>query len=149
MIIKIKKYYVQIIPSFFNSSNISCLSSCLNSCLSSCLSSCFKICLSITSFLIDTSNLNSSYNLHKSLSFFDLANNEKLLNKLQLYYIQGNYGTRYTYESRAKWFYGYLSSFSFNRDKYKNLLTNPEIRLLVEDKELLTEIKSILNPITC
>ena len=53
------------------------------------------------------------------ISLFDLANNEKLLNLLHLYYMQGNYGVKYTYESRAKWFCGYLSAFKTDKDRRK------------------------------
>lgn len=81
------------------------------------------------------------------MPFFALANNEKLLNKLALYFIQGNYGVRYTYESRAKWFCGYLSSLSLDDDnkKYNKLITNPTVRLLIEDETLLKEVKDIVT----
>jgi hypothetical protein len=76
------------------------------------------------------------------ISFYALANNEKLLDKLQLYYMQGNYGVRYMYESRAEWFCGYISCFTFKKDgRYEKLLANPTIRLLIEDDELLAEVK--------
>lgn len=80
------------------------------------------------------------------IRLFDLANNEKLLNKLHLYYIHGNYGKKFTYESRASWFCGYLSSLnSKEKGKYKKLITNPVIRVLVTNNNLLTEVKKVLK----
>jgi hypothetical protein len=81
------------------------------------------------------------------IPLFDLANNEKLLNKLHLYYMQGNYGARYTFESRAKWFCGYFDSLLGDEEEivYKKLLTNPVLRLLVTDAQLLEDIKIILK----
>jgi hypothetical protein len=80
------------------------------------------------------------------MSFFDLANNEVLLNKLLLYYIEGNYGVKYTYKSRAEWFAGYISAFNPDNkgEMYEKLLTNPTIRLMVEDEKLLGQVKKIL-----
>lgn len=48
----------------------------------------------------------------RDIPFFDLANDEYLLNKLELHYLVGNVGLEYNYESRGKWFAGYISSFS-------------------------------------
>jgi len=80
------------------------------------------------------------------MPFFDLANNEALLAKLQLYYMQGNYGVRYTPRSRAEWFAGYISAFNPDTEgeKREKLLTNPTIRLMVEDEKLLEQVKKIL-----
>lgn len=75
------------------------------------------------------------------IKFFDLANNEKVLDLLGLYYLQGNYGVRHTYESRGKWFYGYINSFS--KHNYDYLLNNSEVRLLIEDENLLQKLKKI------
>ena len=89
---------------------------------------------------------------HKSdrtfdMPFYALANNENLLNKLKLYYMQGNYGASYTYDSRAKWFCGYLSAFCQNDNgQYNKSLANPTIRLLIEDDVLLDEVKTLLRP---
>lgn len=82
------------------------------------------------------------------MPFYDLANNAKLLNQLRLYYMQGNFGVRYTYESRAEWFCGYLAAFSMEDNErydshYNKLLTNPTIRLLITDDELLERIKNL------
>lgn len=80
------------------------------------------------------------------MSLFELANNQKLLDKLALYYMAGNYGVRYTFESRAEWFCGYLATFSNNfNDQYQKSLTNPIIRLFIENDTLLQEIKTILS----
>lgn len=81
------------------------------------------------------------------IPLFDLANNEKLLNKLHLYYMQGNYGVKYTFESRAKWFCGYFNSLLGDEEEivYKRLLANPVLRLLVTDAPLLEDIKIILK----
>ncbi len=82
------------------------------------------------------------------IDFNDLANIEPLLSKLNLYYMQGNYGVKYTYESRAQWFAGYICAFSSDdegNDIRIKLLTNPTVRILVEDKKLLVEIETILD----
>ncbi len=80
------------------------------------------------------------------ISFFSLANNEKLLDLLSLYYMQGNYGVKYTFESRAKWFAGYINSFTnLNREKqYQKLCTNPTIRILFSNEKLLKKVKKLL-----
>ena len=62
------------------------------------------------------------------MKLYDIANNSDLLDLLNLYYIQGNYGKLFTYESRAEWFCGYLSSFKRGEEEYqtyKKALTNP------------------------
>ncbi|HMW11086.1 MAG TPA: hypothetical protein PJ987_11650 [Bacteroidia bacterium] len=83
------------------------------------------------------------------ISFFDLANNESLLNKLHLYYIHGCYGRTYTYESRSEWFAAYLTSFSKLSEKrvkmYKKLKENPIIRLLILDETLFKSVVSVTN----
>lgn len=81
------------------------------------------------------------------ISLFDLANNEKLLDLLCLYYMVGNCGVTYTYESRAKWFAGYLSAFSTSSQDEKNekLNTNPTVRLLILNEELFVKIKAIIK----
>ena len=85
------------------------------------------------------------------ISFFDLANNDSLLKKLQLYYMNGGYGRTYNYESRGKWFARYLSDFSIfaeRRDKmYAKLKENPIIRLLILDEKYLksNEIVELIN----
>jgi hypothetical protein len=79
------------------------------------------------------------------MSFFDLANNEVLLNKLLLYYIEGNYGVKYTYKSRAEWFSGYINAFGKTEGMHEKMLTNPTIRLLVEDEKLFEQVKIILT----
>jgi len=79
------------------------------------------------------------------MPFFELANNEKLLDKLHLYFMQGNYGVRYTYESRAKWFAGYLSAFGNDNLQYEKSIKNPNVRLLIEDEKTLAEIKTLIN----
>lgn len=79
------------------------------------------------------------------MPFYDLANNEKLLNELHLYYMLGNYGVRYTYDSRAKWFCGYLAAFyPDDKGQYEKTLANPTIRLLIVDKMLLAEVKNMI-----
>ena len=83
------------------------------------------------------------------IKFFDLANIRILLDKLQLMYIYGSYGSDYTVESRAKWFSGYLSAFS-NKPKerdfrYKKCLTNPTVRILIVDKDLLEKVQPIFK----
>ncbi len=84
------------------------------------------------------------------ISFFDLANCEALLNKLGLYYIYGSYGMNYTYESRAKWFGGYLTAFTGDSKKstlmHQKLMTNPTLRIIITNKELLSNINKIITP---
>lgn len=88
---------------------------------------------------------NRTFDIH----FNDLANHERILNALWLYYIHGSYGMNYTHESRAKWFGGYLTAFCNNNKKSEQmrvkLLTNPVVRLLVEDKKLFAEINKYLK----
>lgn len=78
------------------------------------------------------------------LPFFDIANNAKLLNELRLYYIEGNYGVKYTYNSRGRWFSGYISSFCHTEGMRKKCIKNPTVRLLVMDEELLKKIKDLI-----
>lgn len=97
--------------------------------------------------IADVELLGKSYRTF-DISLFDLANNSKLLNVLCLYYMNGNYGVTYTYESRAKWFAGYLAAFNNQdtreeqREKSNN---NPMIRLLVENSDMFEKIKKILE----
>lgn len=82
------------------------------------------------------------------IPLFDLANDEVLLSKLHLYYIDGNYGAPYTFESRAKWFCGYFDSLfkgDASQDLYKIFITNPILRLLITDTTLFKEIKTIFK----
>ncbi len=83
------------------------------------------------------------------LPLFEIANNEKLLDKLKLYYMTGNYAVSYNYDSRAKWFVGYLSAFKKQGERatgqYNKSLTNPVVRLLIEDKKLFEEISKIIT----
>ena len=55
----------------------------------------------------------------------------------------------YTHESRAKWFGGYLTAFCNDNKKSEQmrvkLLTNPVVRLLVEDKKLFKEIDKYMK----
>lgn len=77
------------------------------------------------------------------ISFFDLANNEKLLNLLSLHYStsKNKVNDHHTYETRAEAFCSYLSN---NRtDLKQKILKNPTVRILIEDKELLDKIKKI------
>jgi hypothetical protein len=78
--------------------------------------------------------------------FFDLANNENLLNLLKLYYMHGNYGVKYTFESRAKWFAGYISAFNSKDDSsmHAKLIENPIVRLLITDPDTLQKVKALL-----
>ena len=81
------------------------------------------------------------------MNLYDIANNSDLLNLLHLFYMQGNYGATYTYKSRAEWFCGYLSAFK-RGDKadrfYNKALTNPIVRLLVEDENLFEKVEKTL-----
>lgn len=100
-------------------------------------------------YLICDTELCEQTNRTFDIHFNDLANHERLLNLLCLYYIQGNYGTNYTHKSRAKWFGGYLTAFCNDNVKSEKmrekLLTNPVVRLLVEDKKLFKEINKYMK----
>lgn len=83
------------------------------------------------------------------VAFNDLANNELLLNLLSLYYIQGNHATKYTYDTRALFFAGYLSAFEKNQQienqKYQKLICNPTVRLLVLDDNILHIVSNLIK----
>jgi hypothetical protein len=74
------------------------------------------------------------------INLFDITNNAKLLNILNLAYISGSY------DERARWFCGYLSSFdtTTKEGQYEKSLTNPVVRLLIIDK---TMMNNVLNAI--
>lgn len=76
------------------------------------------------------------------MSFLDLANNEALLGKLNLFYMKGM-----TNNHTMEHFANYLSAFyqDSNDDRREKMLTNPTIRLLVEDEKLLEQVKTILT----
>lgn len=79
------------------------------------------------------------------ISIFDLANNEPILDLINLSYMRGNYGVRYTYQTRAEWFCGYLSAYG-GKDKdgrYEKLLTNPVVRVLISNEELMKKVKAL------
>lgn len=80
------------------------------------------------------------------MKLHDVANNENLLRLLHLWYMEGNYGVSYTYESRAKWFCGYLSAFKEGAKgelMYEKAITNPTVRLLILDEDLFEKIKQL------
>ena len=78
------------------------------------------------------------------MKLFDLANNEKLTDKLNLPYIVGSAATKYTYEKRGIWFSGYIDSFKVDKNYLEDLMKNPTIRLLIFDEELLKEVTEVL-----
>jgi hypothetical protein len=75
------------------------------------------------------------------MPFSDLANNKVLLGKLNLFYIEGM-ANNHTMEHFAN----YLSAFYQDSidDRREKMLTNPTIRLMVEDEKLLEQVKKIL-----
>ena len=81
------------------------------------------------------------------IKLFDMANNEKLLKVLNLYYIHSGFGSTYTYQSRAEWFCGYLSAFNSVNEIPQNekSLTNPTVRILVEDQTIMSDIIDCLK----
>jgi len=81
------------------------------------------------------------------IKLFDLANNKDLLGLLNLVYMFGSYGVTYTPFSRALWFCGYLCAFNQSNSEVKNekAITNPTVRLFIEDGELLNQVKQILT----
>lgn len=96
-------------------------------------------------FIIGDLSQISASNRTFDVKFSDLANNEKLLNLLNLYYIQGNFGVTYTHQSRFEWFCGYISAFvpSQSEEMREKLITDPVVRILI-----LTEDK-LKNVIAC
>lgn len=77
------------------------------------------------------------------LDFFQLANDSDLLSLLHLFYIYNAYGKVWTYESRGEWFAGYITSFNTKEieDTFGFLRTNPRIKILFENENILTEYK--------
>ena len=66
------------------------------------------------------------------IKLFDLANNEQILEFLQLHYLQGNFGSSYNYIERAKFFCDYLSSFKQGKEAeimYSKTTSNPTVRI--------------------
>ena len=81
------------------------------------------------------------------VKLFDIANNEKLLKILNLYYLHSGFGSTYTYQSRGEWFCCYLSSFNTWNEVPQNekSLTNPTVRILVEDQTIMSDIIDCLK----
>jgi hypothetical protein len=76
------------------------------------------------------------------LDFFQLANDCSLLSLLHLYYMNGNYGAFYTYETRAEWFAGYISSLTRTEksdERLNYLESNPRIRIVIQDDSIFTK----------
>lgn len=73
------------------------------------------------------------------IRFNELANNENLLQKLNLVsmYCNSKDGT--------KWFANYLSAFNTQNGMYEKLKQNPLLRILVLNDALLSEVKLILG----
>lgn len=73
------------------------------------------------------------------IHLFDLANNKKLLNILNLHSFQGN-----GYKTTGEDFSNYLAAFKDEGSmaQSKKSFTNPVVRLLVEDVDILAEIKN-------
>ena len=69
----------------------------------------------------------------------DLATNEKLLHTLNLLALYADT------ESAVTNFIGYLSALSNKEGVEEKLLTNPKIRICIEDVETLQKVKEILN----
>lgn len=81
------------------------------------------------------------------IKLFDIANNEKLLDIFNLVYLRGNFGKTYDYQSRAEWFCCYLSAFKTGEIsdlQYEKSLTNPTVRILIEDESKLDIIKKLI-----
>lgn len=83
------------------------------------------------------------------IKLFDIANNKKLLNILQLHYIDGyNSNQSFTYERRAKWFCGYLADFKLGdigEHQYQKSLTNPVVRIIIEDVSIMDDVLNSIN----
>lgn len=75
------------------------------------------------------------------INLFDIANNAKLLNILKLSSIGKSY------DDKAKWFCGYLSSFdtTTKEGQYEKSLTNPVVRLLIIDKTIMNEVLNAIK----
>lgn len=99
--------------------------------------------------ILDTGGCNRSKRTI-DINVFDLANNKEILNLLNLVYFDKLFSNdfhKYAFDQIADLFCVYLANFQdtdFNK-KLDYLLTNPKIRLLFENKELLTKIKNITN----
>jgi len=75
------------------------------------------------------------------IPMFELANNAAILDKLHLHYFGwGNFGGRMSFDERVKHFCVYLTAFFINedikKDSRKKALSNPMVRLLIENKDL-------------
>ncbi len=90
------------------------------------------------------------------ISFQLLANHEKLLNLLELIYIDNGYmfgGAVWTVERRRNWFANYLSAFSATRiekdKRYEKLIIDDKIvRICIHNNpEKLKKAKEILEPL--
>ncbi len=108
----------------------------------------FIYCASVRRTVMDVDLIESSGRTF-DIKVFDLANNEKLCGLLNLYYMQGSFFFPYNYQSRGEWFCGYISGKNGGEEEdaqYQKLLTNPIVRILVTDSEILTKIKNLLPP---
>lgn len=79
------------------------------------------------------------------VKLFEIANNKKLLEIFHLPYI-GDYRT-HTYISRAEWFCNYLSAFKSGEIsdlQYEKSLTNPTVRILIEDTTIMNAVLNCL-----
>ncbi len=95
--------------------------------------------------IADTSALITSERTF-DMPLHDLANNSKLLDRLHLMYLIGNYAVTYTFRSRARSFCNYIATFKDNNDvMYEKMLTNPVVRILILDESLLKEVKLLLD----
>lgn len=77
----------------------------------------------------------------------ELANSPRILDKLNLLYLEGGFGKSLSYNEIAESFIFYISSFNTKKQEiYTEYLSkNPVIRLLVTNEELLKYIKYEFN----
>ncbi|MFT7614315.1 MAG: hypothetical protein ACI9J3_003297 [Parvicellaceae bacterium] len=75
------------------------------------------------------------------VSVFDLAKNEKALDKLNLISMYANT------PKAIKFFCNYLASFGSKTSKEaeEKLLTNPTVRILIQDEQIRKDLKNILK----
>lgn len=100
--------------------------------------------------ILDTGGCNRSKRTI-DIHVFDLANNKEILKELDLVYFDKLFSNdfhKYTFDQTADLFCVYLANFErgpeFN-SRLDFLLTNPKIRILIENKQLLTKIKNITD----
>ncbi len=78
------------------------------------------------------------------IRLFDLANDKKLLNALNLAYINNGFGQHFTHQERGEWFAGYLAAFVNDSAKpeamHQKAKTDPMVRIIIQDSSIFEGI---------